>query len=198
MTDPTTDPTDEPAGLFSLPVVLPAPPDGAVTVRADVPWGAGEGRVLDLYRPASARDARLPAVVLVTGFPEPGFARALGRPLKDTAPVPVVGPPDRGPGPGRGHQHEPRSGGRRGRHARSPGAATRTRRASTRPLRRLGLLVALVRHRDRFLRERRRRRLPPRRLERRSVLGSRPGTCTRVTKATPPHRHQARVTSSIT
>ena len=59
-TDPTTDPANEPAGLFSLPVVQPAPPEGAVTVRADVPWGAGEGRVLDLYRPAGARGARLP------------------------------------------------------------------------------------------------------------------------------------------
>lgn len=69
---------------FACSVVLRAP--GAETVEAirDRPWG-GAGHLFDLYRPPDAAGP-LPAVVLVTGFADPGFRTIAGCAFKDTAP----------------------------------------------------------------------------------------------------------------
>ena len=65
-------------------VVLRVPGAETVHVARDRPWGDA-GRVLDLYRAPDAAGP-LPAVVLVTGFPDPGFRTIAGRAFKDTAP----------------------------------------------------------------------------------------------------------------
>ena len=54
----------------------------AVDVTRDRPW-SGAGRRFDLYRPPDARGP-LPAVVLVTGFADPGFRTIAGRAFKGT------------------------------------------------------------------------------------------------------------------
>ncbi len=69
---------------FASSVVLRAPGAQAVDVTRDRPWG-GAGRLFDLYRPPDARGS-LPAVVLVTGFADPGFRTIAGCAFKDTAP----------------------------------------------------------------------------------------------------------------
>ncbi len=69
-------------------VVLGIPGMEAALVRRDVPYRTdAEGtRTLDLYRPATAPPERpLPVVVLVNGFPEPGFERVLGCKHKEMA-----------------------------------------------------------------------------------------------------------------
>ena len=69
---------------FTSPVVLRVPGTRTVDVTRDRPWG-GADRLFDLYRPPDARGP-LPAVVLVTGFADPGFRAVAGCAFKDTAP----------------------------------------------------------------------------------------------------------------
>jgi hypothetical protein len=67
-------------------VVLELPGMDAVTIQRDVPYQATESGALtmDLYRPAASSSAApLPAVVFVSGYPDPGFERMLGCKLKD-------------------------------------------------------------------------------------------------------------------
>ena len=77
----TDSPTRNP---FARPVVLQVPGAEAVDVTRDRRWGGG-GRLFDLYRPPDAAGP-LPAVVLVTGFADPGFRAVAGCAFKDTAP----------------------------------------------------------------------------------------------------------------
>ena len=69
---------------FASAVVLRLPGAQAVDVTRDRPWG-GAGRLFDLYRPPDTAGP-LPAVVLVTGFADPGFRTIAGCAFKDTAP----------------------------------------------------------------------------------------------------------------
>ena len=69
---------------FACSVVLRASGAETVEVTRDRPWG-GAGRRFDLYRPPDAAGP-LPAVVLVTGFADPGFRTIAGCAFKDTAP----------------------------------------------------------------------------------------------------------------
>ena len=71
---------------FSRSVVLQRAAADAVTVRSNLAWGDEPDQFLDLYRPPHTEGRRLPVTVLVTGFPDTGFARMFGRPMKDTAP----------------------------------------------------------------------------------------------------------------
>jgi hypothetical protein len=66
-------------------VVLELPGMDAVTIQRDVPYQITESGALtmDLYRPAVSSSAALPAVVFVSGYPDPGFERMLGCKLKD-------------------------------------------------------------------------------------------------------------------
>ena len=69
---------------FTRSVVLRVPGAEAVDVIRDQRWGEAE-RAFDLYRPPEATGP-LPAVVFVTGFPDPGFRGVAGCALKDTEP----------------------------------------------------------------------------------------------------------------
>ena len=69
---------------FARSVVLRVPGAETVDVTLDRPWGDA-GRLFDLYRPPDATRP-LPVVVLVTGFPDPGFRTVAGCACKDTAP----------------------------------------------------------------------------------------------------------------
>lgn len=67
-------------------VVYQMPGMEAVTVRRDVPYQATEagGLTMDVYYPPEAqRDARLPAVIFVAGYPDVGFAAKLGCKFKE-------------------------------------------------------------------------------------------------------------------
>jgi hypothetical protein len=67
-------------------VLYDIPGTGAVTVRPDLPFGAGgiDALTMDLYRPPDAHAGeRLPAVVIVSGYPDPGFQRMLGCKFKE-------------------------------------------------------------------------------------------------------------------
>ena len=77
----TDSPTRNP---FASSVVLRVPGTETVDVTRDRPWGRA-GRLFDLYRPPDA-PGPLPAVVLVTGFADPGFRAVAGCAFKDTAP----------------------------------------------------------------------------------------------------------------
>lgn len=77
----TDSPTRNP---FASSVVLRVPGTETVDVTRDRPWG-DTGRLIDLYRPSHAAGP-LPAVVLVTGFADPGFRAVAGCAFKDTAP----------------------------------------------------------------------------------------------------------------
>lgn len=70
--------------LFARSVVLRVQGAETVHLTRDRPWGDA-GRLIDLYRPSDAARP-LPAVVLVTGFPDPGFRTIAGCAFKDTAP----------------------------------------------------------------------------------------------------------------
>jgi dienelactone hydrolase len=69
-----------PADVTRKRVVLRLPGTDAVAVRRDV------GPLLvDLYRPPAApAGARLPGLVFVSGYPDPGMVAVLGRKLKDS------------------------------------------------------------------------------------------------------------------
>lgn len=69
---------------FVRSVVLQPPGADSVQVTRDQPW-SDAGRAVDVYRPPDAAH-RLPAVILVTGFPDPGFRTVAGCACKDTAP----------------------------------------------------------------------------------------------------------------
>ena len=65
-------------------VVYRIPGQGAVTVRTDIPYG--DGLTMDIYYPLDSNSgARTPAVVFVTGYPDPGFQKMLGCLQKDMA-----------------------------------------------------------------------------------------------------------------
>lgn len=67
-------------------VVLELPGMDAVTIQRDVPYRTTESGALtmDLYRPSVSNSAApAPAVVFVSGYPDPGFERMLGCKLKD-------------------------------------------------------------------------------------------------------------------
>jgi hypothetical protein len=63
------------------PIVLELPGMHEVTVRTDIDAG---GPTLDVYAPPDSAAPR-PAVVFVSGYPDPGFERMLGCKLKDMA-----------------------------------------------------------------------------------------------------------------
>ena len=71
---------------FSRPVVLKLPATDAVTVRSNLRWGVEDDQLFDVYRPPQFEGLRLPLVVLVTGYADPGFKVMTGRRMKDTAP----------------------------------------------------------------------------------------------------------------
>jgi hypothetical protein len=55
-----------------------------VRVRQEIAFG--DGLVLDLYHPPDiADDVRVPAVIIVAGYPDPGFQRRVGCRFKDMA-----------------------------------------------------------------------------------------------------------------
>ncbi len=72
--------------VFSRPVVLKLPATDVVTVRSNLRWGVEDDQLFDVYRPPQSEGQRLPLVVLVTGYPDPGFKAMTGRRMKDTAP----------------------------------------------------------------------------------------------------------------
>ena len=60
--------TDAPANPFAKSVVLDIPGMHTLALDREVPWGTGEDRVFDLYRPEpEGTTGPPPAVVLVTG-----------------------------------------------------------------------------------------------------------------------------------
>ena len=71
---------------FSRSVVLKLPATDAVTVRSNLRWGVEDDQLFDVYRPPQFEGLRLPLVVLVTGYADPGFKVMTGRRMKDTAP----------------------------------------------------------------------------------------------------------------
>ena len=58
-----------------------------VEVRRDVEFRGGDGTALalDLYHPPAAarRTGRAPLVLIIAGYPDPGFQRFVGRSFKD-------------------------------------------------------------------------------------------------------------------
>lgn len=76
------EPTRAPRNPMTLkPVVLELPGMHEVTVRTDVD---ADGPTLDVYTPPGGGGLR-PAVVFVSGYPDPGFEMMLGCKLKDMA-----------------------------------------------------------------------------------------------------------------
>jgi hypothetical protein len=67
--------------------VYEVPGMDAVKLRPDVSYDDGPGSLsMDLYYPTGPReDTRLPVVIFVAGFPDPGFAAFAGCKLKETA-----------------------------------------------------------------------------------------------------------------
>jgi len=63
------------------PVVYDVPGTSAVTVRRELPYA--DARAMDIYAPEGVGPR--PAVILVTGFPDPGMEAYLGKKLKDWA-----------------------------------------------------------------------------------------------------------------
>jgi acetyl esterase/lipase len=67
-------------------IVYAMPGVDAVTTRNDVVYGSREGEPLTMdvyYPPDFAEGARLPAVVIVAGFPDPGFQKVVGCRFKE-------------------------------------------------------------------------------------------------------------------
>lgn len=81
MSDNKTDSNSNPdaAALFSKPVVMELPFSG--TVVRDIPYG-GRGQSADIYYPSNL-DESVPAVIVVTGYPDPGFEKMTGLKLRD-------------------------------------------------------------------------------------------------------------------
>jgi acetyl esterase/lipase len=77
-----SEPTRAPRNPMTLkPVVLELPGMHEVSVRTDIDAG---GPTLDVYSPPDSSGPR-PAVVFVSGYPDPGFEMMLGCKLKDMA-----------------------------------------------------------------------------------------------------------------
>jgi hypothetical protein len=67
-------------------VVYQAPAERAVTVRRDVEYRVTDAGALtmDIYRPPDSKtEARIPAVVFVNGYPDPGSQKMIGCKLKE-------------------------------------------------------------------------------------------------------------------
>lgn len=78
--------SEDPAQIIHRPVRFRLPGMDEVSVEPDLPFPGSDGKplALDLYSPAGAgRSARLPAVVFVSGYPDPGMEAMLGAKLKD-------------------------------------------------------------------------------------------------------------------
>jgi hypothetical protein len=76
----------EPTDAARKTVVYQIPGMDAVAVRRDVEYQGADGGALTLdvyYPPDATLGARLPAVVIVAGFPDPGFQRMMGCKFKD-------------------------------------------------------------------------------------------------------------------
>lgn len=70
--------------ITKRPVVYRMPGQAAVTVRRGVPYR--DDLTMDVYYPPDSKSgARTPAVVFVTGYPDPGFQRVLGCMQKEMA-----------------------------------------------------------------------------------------------------------------
>jgi hypothetical protein len=70
--------------ITKRPVVYRMPGQDAVTVRRDVPYR--DDLTLDLYYPPQSKpEVRTPAVIFVTGYPDPGFQKFLGCRQKEMA-----------------------------------------------------------------------------------------------------------------
>ena len=68
-------------------LVYQAPGADTVLVRQHLPYLGSDGRTLafDIYSAPAPEGARLPAVLLVTGFPDAGLYKVIGCHAKDTA-----------------------------------------------------------------------------------------------------------------
>jgi hypothetical protein len=78
----------EPDHISKKRVVYQEPGMDAVTIRRDLEYRATESGALtmDIYYPPDAKSgARIPAVVIVAGYPDPGFQRILGCKFKEMA-----------------------------------------------------------------------------------------------------------------
>ncbi len=65
-------------------VVYQMPGMDAVTIRRDVKYGGDGALTMDLYYPPDPKSgARMPAVVFVGGYPDPGFQKILGCRMKE-------------------------------------------------------------------------------------------------------------------
>jgi hypothetical protein len=67
-------------------VVFRLPNEDAVTIRRDVPFQSTESGALTMdiyYPPEFSSGARVPAVIFVSGYSDPGFQRILGCKLKE-------------------------------------------------------------------------------------------------------------------
>src|SRR5499427_5354336 len=67
-------------------VVYQMPAEHAVTIRRDVEYRVTDAGALtmDIYRPPDSKsEAMIPAVIFVSGYPDPGFQRMLGCKLKE-------------------------------------------------------------------------------------------------------------------
>ena len=75
-----------PADIAKRPVVFRLPGMDAVEVRQDLEYRPGSSALtLDVYRPPGAEGERLPVVVLVAGYPDPGLAAVFGCRFKEMA-----------------------------------------------------------------------------------------------------------------
>jgi dienelactone hydrolase len=73
--------------LREIPMVYPPPEPDQVTVVAGIEYAqAATGSLtLDLYAPVRTSPIALPAIVLVAGYPDPGYEKLLGCRFKDMA-----------------------------------------------------------------------------------------------------------------
>jgi hypothetical protein len=71
--------------LARKPIVYTAPGSDAVRVQRDRHYGRTDLGALsmDIYRPPGAEGARLPAVILVAGYPDPGLTQVFGCAFKE-------------------------------------------------------------------------------------------------------------------
>jgi hypothetical protein len=77
--------TSSPQDIAAKRVLYSLPGMGAISVQKDVEYQrSGDGPLtMDLYYPPRPEGGALPAVVFVTGFPDPGTRKVLGRAAKD-------------------------------------------------------------------------------------------------------------------
>jgi hypothetical protein len=75
-----------PVNIAAMRVVYELPGMDAVAIRSDVPYRATDGGTLTMdvyYPPGATKGARLPAVVFVAGYPDPGMQALLGCRFKE-------------------------------------------------------------------------------------------------------------------